>query len=172
MKTLIKNTLAALAITVAAGMAHANSNPAWLCNLNFSGKSKSVQVIVGHSEFSGKGTVRCISNDREELVMPIKVTMTSKPIAPRIGLGKMELYGEALQLTLTNSDPTSLLGSYLVAEGRAAVVGGVGVIAAVRAKDDNFSLNISLQVVKGFGVDLGFRKMKIELDTEAVESLN
>lgn len=165
MKALL--TILTTALLTAGVSAQAKEVPAWLCNMNFSGTNKSVQIIVGKSEFKGKGTVSCVSVHRERVEFPIKVTMSSKPIAPRIGLGKMELYGQALQIAL-NDQPESLLGNYLVAEGRAAVIGGAGVIAAVRASDKNFSLNISLQLVKGFGVDLGFRKMKIELDNEVL----
>jgi hypothetical protein len=164
MKALL--TILTATLLTAGASAQAQEVPAWLCNMNFSGTNKSVQIIVGKSEFNGKGTVSCVSAHRERVEFPIKVTMSSKPIAPRVGLGKMELYGQALQIALTNDQPESLLGSYLVAEGRAALVGGAGVIAAVRASDKNFSLNISLQLVKGFGVDLGFRKMKIELDND------
>ncbi len=137
--------------------------PAWVCALNFTGTSKSVQIIVGKSEFKGAGTVRCVSAGNERVEMPVKVTMHSH-FAPRIGLGKMNLYGEALQVTIAGS-PESLLGDYLVFEGRGAIGVGAGVIAAVKADDKSLALNISVQLVTGAGFELGFRKMKIELDS-------
>ena len=165
MKTQITKTIVALTILVAGTVAKADGLPAWVCNLNFQGTSKSAQIIVGKSEFNGKGTVRCVSASNLRAEYPVTVTMTSAPIAPRIGLGKMELYGESLQVTLNDGTPESLLGDYLVAEGRAAVIGGAGVIAAVHAGNTALSFNVSVQLVKGFGVDLGFRKMKIEVDS-------
>ncbi len=163
MKSVITKTIAALTITLAGALAQADTAPLWVCSLNFEGKSKSVQIIVGKSEFEGAGTIRCLSVSGERVELPITVTMQSKPIAARIGLGKMKLYGEALQISLFGT-PESLLGTYLVAEARAAVVGGAGVIAAVHADNDGLAVNVSLQLIKGFGFDLGFRKMKIKLD--------
>ncbi|MEQ1723917.1 MAG: hypothetical protein ABL930_12135 [Pseudobdellovibrio sp.] len=164
MKTVIAKTIVLMAILTSGAMAQADV-PAWVCALNFQGTSKSVQLIVGKSEFNGKGTVRCVSASNERVEYPIIVTMKTHPIAPKIGLGKMELYGEALQVAISNGTPEALLGDYVILEGRAAIVGGAGVIAAVRAADNNLSLSVSLQLVKGFGFDLGFRKMTIELDS-------
>ncbi|MBY0554712.1 hypothetical protein K2P97_09295 [bacterium] len=163
MKTVIAKLVVAMGILTTGAMAQADV-PAWVCALNFKGTSKSVQIIVGHSEFNGTGTVRCVSASQERVEYPITVKMSTKPLAPKIGLGKMELYGEALQIAISNGTPEALLGNYVIAEGRAAIIGGAGVIAAVRAADQNLSLSISLQLVKGFGFDLGFRKMVIALD--------
>ena len=162
MKTVIAKTTVVLAILASGAMAQAA--PAWLCNLNFQGKSKSVQVLIGVSEFNGTGTVRCIAPNHAEVEYPVTVTMKSKPLAPRIGLGKFEIYGEALQVAVSSANPEALLGKYLVAEARAGVGAGAGAIVAVHAQDKTLSLTLSLQVVKGFGVELGFRTMKIELD--------
>lgn len=163
MKNALLKTVAVAAIMLSGAMAQADV-PAWLCNLNFNGVSKSVQIIIGKSEFNGKGTVRCVSASKEQVEFPVLVTMETKPIAPKIGLGKMHLYGEALQIALLNGAPESLLGNYLVLEGRAAVIGGVGVIAAVSANDERLAFNVSVQLIKGLGFDLGFRKMNISLD--------
>ena len=86
------------------------------------------------------------------------------PVAPLIGIGYMELYGESLQIALSNGTPKALLGQYLIAQAHAAVVGGIGAITAVRAADHNLSFTVSLQLVQGLGVDLGFTQMKLELD--------
>lgn len=163
MKSIIAKSLVTLAIISSAAVAEADV-PAWLCNLNFQGQSKSVQIIVGKSEFKGAGTVRCVDGKGARVEYPVSVTMTSGPIAPRLGLGKFELYGEALQVAVSNKSPEALLGDYLVVEGRAGIVGGAGAMTAVHAGDDALSLTLSLQVVKGFGIEIGFRKMKIELD--------
>ena len=158
----MKKVLLAVAVVLSGSVAMADV-PAWLCALNFTGKSKSVQIIVGKSEFNGSGTVRCISAGNERVELPVKITMHSH-FAPRIGLGKMELYGEALQIAVAGS-PESLLGTYIVFEGRGAIGVGAGVIAATKADDKSLTLSLSLQLITGGGVELGFRKMKIELDS-------
>lgn len=158
----MKKVLLVAAVVLSGSVAMADV-PAWLCALNFTGKSKSVQIIIGKSEFKGTGTVRCVSANNEKLEMPVKISMNSH-FAPRIGLGKMELYGEALQVAVAGH-PQSLLGSYLVAEGRGAIGVGAGVIAATKVDDESLTLNLSLQLVTGGGIELGFRKMKIELDS-------
>lgn len=163
MKSLLTKTIVALTIVTAGAMAQADVKPLWVCSMNFEGKSKSVQVIVGKSEFEGAGTIRCVSSNNEQAELPVIVTMQTKPVAPFIGLGKMKLYGEALQLPLFGT-PETLLGSYIVTEARGSLKRGVGVIAAIHADNDGVALNVSLQLIKGFGFDLGIRKMKIKLD--------
>ena len=111
----MKKVLLAVAVVLSGSVAMADV-PAWLCAVNFTGTSKSVQIIVGNSEFNGTGTVRCVSAGNERVELPVKITMHSH-FAPRIGLGKMELYGEALQVVVAGN-PQSLLGDYLVLEGR------------------------------------------------------
>ncbi len=158
----MKKVLLALAVVLSGSVAMADV-PAWLCAVNFTGTSKSVQIIVGKSEFNGTGTVRCVSAGNERVELPVKITMHSH-FAPRIGLGKMELYGEALQVVVAGN-PQSLLGDYLVLEGRGAIGLGAGVIAATKLDDKSLTLSLSLQLVTGGGIELGFRKMKIELDS-------
>lgn len=139
--------------------------PAWICALNFNGVSKSAQIIIGQSKFNGAGTIKCVSATNERREYPVLVTMKSQPIAPKVGLGKMHLYGEALQIAIMSGNPEVLLGDYLVLEGRGSIIGGAGVIAATKVSENNLSLSISLQLTKGIGFDVGFRTMKIELDS-------
>lgn len=171
MKTVTK-TMVAMAILLTGAFASANEVevPAWICALNFHGTNKSAQVFIGKSEFKGQGTVRCVSASNDRVEYPVKVTMKTKPLAPNIGIGKMDLYGEALQIALTSTNPQALLGKYLVAEARAAVGVGAGALVAVRADEEALSLSVSLQLIKGVGFDIGFRKMIIELDTTRLDN--
>lgn len=159
----MKKVLLVVVAVVFSGSVAIADVPAWLCALNFTGKSKSVQIIIGKSEFNGKGTIRCVSSDNERTEIPVTISMNSH-FAPRIGIGKMELYGEALQVALSGA-PQSMLGQYLLLEGRGAIGVGAGVIAATKVDDESLQLNLSLQLVSGGGIELGFRKMKIELDS-------
>lgn len=164
MKTTLTKTILALAVMATASMASAKDIPAWGCGLNFTGVSKGVQVLIGFSEFKGSGTLTCRSAEGRRVEYPITVTMKSSLLAPRISVGYMELYGQALQIALSNGTPEALLGNYEIVSGRVAVGAGAGVITAVRAAQKDLSLSISLQLVKGAGLELGFSKLKIELD--------
>lgn len=164
MKTVIAKTILTLALIVSGSVASAAEVPAWLCAMNFEGVSKGVQILVGHSEFKGQGTVVCKAISGQEVSYPVKISMKAKPLAPKISLGVQKVYGESLKVALSTGNPEDLLGTYLIAQGRAAIIGGVGVITAVRASDKNLSFDLSLQVTKGLGLDLGFSKMKIEID--------
>jgi hypothetical protein len=164
MKTAFTKTLLTIAFLASASVASATEVPAWLCAMNFEGVSKGVQILIGHSEFKGQGTVVCKAVSGQEVSYPVKITMKAKPLAPKISLGYQKVYGESLKLALSSGQPEDLLGTYVIAQGRAAIVGGVGVITAVRASDKNLSFDLALHVSKGLGVDLGFSKMKIELD--------
>jgi hypothetical protein len=169
MKSQIINLVTALTLIVGTQAATANTeksvskSPAWICSLNFNGVSKGVQIIIGFSEFKGSGTLKCKSAANEKVTYPVVVKMGASPIAPAISLGYMELYGEALQFALSNGTPEALLGDYLMAQGRASIIGGVGVITAVRAAQKDLSLTISLQLVHGLGLDLGFTRMNLSL---------
>lgn len=164
MKTVIAKTLLTIALVASGSMASAAEVPAWLCAMNFEGVSKGVQVLIGHSDFKGQGTVVCKAISGQEVSYPVKIKMSARPLAPKISLGYQKVYGESLKVALSTGQPEDLLGTYVIAQGRAAIIGGVGVITAVRASDKNFSFDLSLQVTKGLGLDLGFSKMKIELD--------
>lgn len=165
MKTTITKTIAALAIIASGLTASANTEsvPAWACSLNFKGVSQGIQILIGYSEFKGTGTLRCTSATGEKVSYPLNVKMGASPLAPRISIGYMELYGESLQFALSSGTPEALLGDYLIAQGRAAIIGGVGAITAVRAADENLSLTLSLQLIRGIGLDLGFNSMTLSV---------
>ncbi len=165
MKTIITKTIVALAI-IAAGMSASAQNevvPGWVCSLNFKGVSQGLQILIGFSEFKGTGTLRCTSTLGEKISYPLNVKMGAAPLAPTISIGYMELYGESLQFALSTGAPHALLGDYLIAQGRAAIIGGIGAITAVRAADENLSLTLSLQLIRGIGLDLGFTSMNLSL---------
>lgn len=163
----MKNTLSKLMVVTALMLAGsiASAKPTWLCAMNFNGVSKGIQIVLGKSSFEGRGTIHCQSFlTGEQRQLPILVTMKTAPIAPRITLGQMNVYGEALSINLNTGSPEALLGNYYVATGRIAWAAGLGALTAVHSADNNLSLNISLQALTGAGFELGFSKLNIALD--------
>jgi hypothetical protein len=88
--------------------------------------------------------------------------MSTKFLAPRVALGKFDVYGEAAQIGLFSNEPEDLLGTYLVAQGQGALVAGAGAMTAIHASIPHLTMQVSVQFVKGFGLNVGLTKMTLE----------
>ena len=132
--------------------------------MGFKGTAKGVKILVGSYKFSGKGNLLCVSPTGQTADYPVTVTMNAAPLSPQISLGYMQLSGQAVEFSLFNLNPEDVLGTYYIAQGQAAVAGGVGVITAAKVGLPELALQISLQFARGLGVNLGLNKMHIELD--------
>ncbi|MDD4976254.1 MAG: hypothetical protein PHY93_17990 [Bacteriovorax sp.] len=139
-----------------------HSVPAWACNLNFKAHAVGFQVILGAFSVKGIGKLHCVSPFQEVREIPVSVNMSSKYFAPRVSMGRFDMYGSAIQINLFSNDPEDLLGLYVVAQGQGAVIAGAGALTAVRASFPHLSMNVSVQVLKGLGVNAGISKMVIE----------
>jgi hypothetical protein len=62
---------------------------------------------------------------------------------------------------LANRSPRALLGDYYIGQGHGAIVGGAGVITAVKVGAPQLSLKVSVQFVRGLGFNLSLNKMTI-----------
>ena len=156
-KLIIGMAMAALFSTTA--MAH--DAGLWSCGLNFKAKGKGFQVLVGKFTFDGKGTMRCRNMlNGESREYNVKVSMGSSIVAPRVAFGSMKVYGLAKDINIPN-EPDRVFGSYLVTHAQAAVGVGGGAYTAV-ALHRGVTLNLSLQMTTGFGVNVGVSTMKIE----------
>ena len=163
MKKLFLTTLTAALLSLSVStFASENVVPAWACNLNFKGHAAGLQVIVGAFSVKADGILTCISPLEEVKTIPVKIDMSSSLLAPRIGLGSFDVYGDAAQISLFNTAPEDLLGTYYVAAGQGAIVAGAGAMTAIHADIPELTMNVSVQFVKGFGLNLGFTKMTIE----------
>lgn len=164
----MKKVLVAIAMVFGLGLtSQAKADiPAWACNMTFKGKATGVKLIVGKYRFNAAGDLRCISASGVKESYPITLKMKSKFIGPQVSLSKMELTGVATNIALFTNNPKDLLGNYLVAQGQASVIRGVGVLAAAHTDIPAITLNLSLQFTKGFGVNVGIDKLKIELDQD------
>lgn len=162
----MKQVLVAVAMVFGFGLttqAHADI-PAWVCNMTFKGQASGVQLIVGKYHLDAKGDLRCVSASGVTESYPITLKAKSHFIGPQIALGKVAFVGAAANVALFTNNPKDLLGNYLVAQGQASVIRGAGVLAAVHTDIPAITVNLSLQFTKGFGVNLGLEKLKIELD--------
>ncbi|WP_413289619.1 hypothetical protein [Bdellovibrio sp. HCB337] len=165
----MKKAILAIALFLGVSQAQAFQAPAWACSLAFKGEASGVKIILGDYQFNGKGELACISPTGQKAQYPVTVTMAAKPLSAQIALGKMELRGQAVEFSLANLNPEDILGTYYVAQGQAAVLGGVGVITATKVGLPQLALQVSLQFARGLGFNLGLNKMVIALDetTEA-----
>lgn len=163
----MKKMLLAIAMVLGAAQAHAFTAPAWACSLSFKGEAEGLKVIVGNYTFDGKGSLLCVSPTGQHVDYPVTVTMNAKKFSPQISFGHMQLAGQAVEFSLLNMNPENVLGTYYVAQGQAAIAGGVGVITATKVGLPELALQVSLQFARGLGVNLGLNKMVIALDEEA-----
>lgn len=135
--------------------------PAWTCNLTFKAHAVGIQVIIGAFSVKGVGTLNCISPFKEIRTIPVSINMSSKYLTPRVSMGSFDIYGEALQINLFSNNPEDLLGTYLIAQGQGTVIAGAGALAAARVSFPHLSMNVSVQFVRGFGINAGFSRMTI-----------
>lgn len=162
----MKKALLTFAMVLGTASAQAYQAPAWACNLYFKGEAHGFKVLFGKYEYEGKGDLNCISFSGEKAHYPVNVAMKAQPLSPQIAFGRMELTGQAAEISLFDTSPESILGSYLVGQAQGAIIGGVGIITATRIDLPTIALKVSLQFTKGFGVNLGLNKMDITLDQE------
>lgn len=164
----MKKLFAVLALSLLTVAANAEvQSPAWVCTMNFNGRAVGARLIIGMYKFNGRGTLRCANPTGQTEQIPVLVSMNAKPISLGASLGYMDLYGQTAEAALVGSKSrgaSALLGDYYVAQAQAAIIGGAGVITAVHAQNSALSLKIALQLTKGFGVNLGFNRMRISLD--------
>jgi hypothetical protein len=136
--------------------------PAWACNINFKAHAQGFQVILGKFSVKGHGVLRCVSPFEEVRTIPVRINLSTKFFAPRVALGKFDIYGETAQIGLFANEPEDLLGTYIVAQGQGALIAGAGAMTAVRATIPHLSLQVSVQFVKGFGLNAGITTMTVE----------
>lgn len=166
----MKKVLVSIAIVLGAmtAQAHGHAAPEWNCALGFKGEATGFKILLGTYEFNGKGTLSCISALGQTVSYPVNVTMDARPLSLQIAVGHMELVGEALEIALFDCNPADILGTYYVAQGQAAIGLGAGAVAATRVDLPEVAFQLSVELTKGLGFNLGLNRMKIE----AAQGLN
>jgi hypothetical protein len=168
----MKKVILAIAMVLGVSQAHAIQAPAWACSLSFKGEAEGLKLIYGHYSFDGRGNLFCFSPTGQSVNYPVRVTMNAKKLSPQISFGRMKLFGQASEFSLFNMSPKHVLGTYHVAQGQAAIIGGIGIITASKVDLPQFALQISLQFARGFGMNLGLNRMVIALDTSDTPTPN
>ena len=161
MKKLFLSTIVTMFIAVGA-QASEIKVPAWGCNLTFKGHAQGLQAIVGKFSVKSEGTLKCVSPFQEVKTIPVAIDMSTNVLAARVAFGNFDVYGEALQINLFSNDPEDLLGTYYVAQGQGALIAGAGAMNAIHVGLPKLAMNVSVQFVKGFGLNLGLTKMTIK----------
>ncbi len=166
MTTQIKNILiAGLSIFALSQTAMAGeTSPLWTCNIAFTGEAEGFQVILGKFEVNGQGEINCVSPTGDTYDAPVTIEMGSAPLAARVAIGKFDVVGQSLNISLFTGSPENLLGTYIVGHAQGSVIAGIGAITGVHSHLPELGVTINLQVLKGFGVNVGLSRMKIKLD--------
>lgn len=133
----------------------------WVCGLAFQGTSKGIKVIVGHFKTVAYGVLKCKGVPGQHFTRDIKITIGHHWIGPTAGIGYFKLAGVSSEFSLLNCSPDKIFGKYAVAQGEAAIIGGVGAFTAVKVGLPQLAFNISLQLLKGIGVQVGIDKLTI-----------
>ena len=119
-------------------------------------------MIVGMFKVKGNGAVNCVAPfTGDEVSIPVEIKMSSKPIDLRIGVGSFKLRGVAAQFSLFSEAPEDILGNYLIASAAGSIGIGGGIFTATNVEFPAINMNIGIQVAKGFGFEIGLRKMSI-----------
>jgi hypothetical protein len=138
--------------------------PAWACSLSFRGTGSGLKIIVGRYHFVGHGRLNCTNVTGHKASYKVRITMRTAILSPGVSIGKFEMQGRSAEISLLNSSPRALLGDYLIAQGNGAIVRGVGAITAVKVGTPQVAVKVSLQFLKGFGINLALNKMNIALE--------
>lgn len=165
----MKKLFFALALLLGTNFAQAQEGKLWACGMEFKGVAQGIQILVGDFKLKSTGKLTCDDGNGTTEVIPVRVTMGAAPFAPRIAFGAFEVYGASAQIQLANRNPRDLMGEYAVLQAQAAVVGGVGLVTGIHASDNDIAVQLSLQFLKGLGVNFGFTTLKIELDETVVQ---
>ncbi len=159
----MKKFIVAAALSLIGFAAQAGeARPAWVCALGFEGEANGVQILVGHFSTVAYGQLACTDLMGGEYRQDVKITIGTEPIALNLAIGSFEFAGAAAEISLFNNHPTDLLGNYVVVQGRAAFALGAGAFTAVRVGLPNIAVNVSVEVMRGLGLQVGINQMRIE----------
>jgi hypothetical protein len=133
----------------------------------FSGQSEGFQIFLGHFKTEASGTLNCVDGIGGTYSQDITVTMQTCALSATIGAGSFKIAGLSTEISLLDQSPEVLFGHYLVAQGQASIFAGAGAFTAVRVAPPQVALNVSVQLLTGFGLELGVQKMTIAPATPA-----
>lgn len=160
-KLIVAAALALVAVSAQAQMVETQARPALVCAIAFKGHSHGAQLILGRFHTEATGVLKCTDMLGGVYERPIRIEMGTHCLAPAIGLGDFKIAGVSTEFSLLNHDPEVLFGRYAIAQGQAALIGGIGSFTAVKVAPPQVALQVSVQLMSGVGVHLGFHEMTI-----------
>jgi hypothetical protein len=128
--------------------------------LNFYAKGGGIQIGLGYFEMVGAGTLNCSDTQGNEKQINVLVQMGGRPLAAKIAIGRLNVWGVASGIGIVGS-PEQLLTDYTIAGVQAAVGIGAGVQFAAHASQDSITLNGTLQATSGLGVFAGIDRLSL-----------
>lgn len=162
LKVKLSGVFVAMMVVFGAQFANAQVQaPIWDCTLSFDVDGGGLKVFAGHFQMTGEGYISCndIHGNYEDI--PVFVTLGSqKPLSLNISAGKLRLMGLAKGVGVA-TQPSDLLGDYLVAGITGSLFFGGGINLAAHNSVNSTTLNLSLQLASGFGFSLGVDYLSI-----------
>ncbi len=161
----MRSLLMGLALVAGLGFVSNNAHalvkdPVWACKLSFDAKGGGLQILVGHYELSGPGSIDCVDASGNIANVPVTVTFGGAPVSLRFAAGMFEMTGIATGIGVAGN-PASLLGDYFVVDANAAVVGGAGATVGFHGATNAATLNVGIKAIKGVGFSIGLSRMTL-----------
>jgi len=133
------------------------------CGLDFQVKGTDIQILVGYSRLRGVGTISCIDASGKKTSLPIKVTVGTPILFPRVSFAPwLIVRGSATDVKFLGQGPETLRGKYLTLDIRVAVDRGAASILALESEDGSIVIDLILDDVEGFGLAVGGTIVTIE----------
>ncbi len=131
------------------------------CGFSYDIKGGGLQVGLGMFKLKGHGTITCVDHAGNKTVRDAVVTFGGSPIAPRVAIGALHLKGVTGSFGW-NGDIDELYGSYLVADVKAAAIGGVGASAMLENPKHGIRIGLGIEGIAGLGFETGLSVMKFK----------
>ena len=155
-----KVLLTALGFFAAMGSVNAAHAEPMTCELSYSVDGGGLQLGVGYFKLKGDGILDCMDSFGILHTRLVKVTLGGSPIAARIGAGYLFVTGQSASFGF-NGDMNDLYGSYLLAEGNAAVGLGVGAHFSIQNPINGLRMTLGITGSYGLGAEAGISLLKI-----------
>ena len=160
MKKVLLTVLAAATVFASTSQAEIKS-PVWTCGLTFRAAGGGLQAVVGLYRIAGRGHISCVDVRGNTEVIPVKVTLSTRFIAPNLAAGYFAIAGASSGVGLATR-PEALLGKYYALSANDAFIVGTGSHVSIHGGAEAVNLNLGLNLVAGFGTQFGINKVTIE----------
>ncbi|MBT3984105.1 MAG: hypothetical protein HOE90_22305 [Bacteriovoracaceae bacterium] len=137
------------------------STDLWNCALKFNLKGRGAQIIFGSFSLKGKGEITCVSLEGDVETSDVFIKIGGRPLGLRIALGRYSVVGGGYNIAVSDG-VDSLLGNYAVVNMTGSLGTGAGATIAAISNENSLGLNLTLEAVNGFGINVGLSRMSIE----------